>query len=479
MIRRLFTLGSLCCLLSVAPLWAQRDTLRILSVNDMHANLERMPRLAAVADSLRAIDPDLIVLSAGDNRTGNPYNDRHEIAAYPMVALMNAIGFDATAVGNHEWDEGPEGLRRVANLASFPFLCCNVSAPDSLSLPIRPYAIRCVRGVRIGLLGALQTNQGGIPDSHPSKVKQLSFRAADDAIGDFAWLREACDYLILLSHDGYEADIVTAGRYPYFDQIVGGHTHTLAPANDMHSGVLITQAKNKVAYANLTTIVVERGKVVSKTSEIIDVAHFGRSNADVEALVATFKKNAEMERVLTTVARPFQSREELGNMVCDALLAGTGADIALQNGGGVRYDSFPAGPMTVGDVLTLDPFGNEVVAFTMTGREVAAYIQQCYAYDEKQVPFVGGLRYTMTVDADKSPIGISLTSSDGTPFDLDKTYRFVTNSYVSAILPVPASGAGENTYVVAADHIIRYLQQQPSVDYQGTHRATVIVQPKK
>lgn len=69
---------------------AQQKTINILSVNDMHATIDQMPRLAFVADSLRQIDPELIVLSGGDNRTGNPYNDRYAIPGYPMVALMNA-----------------------------------------------------------------------------------------------------------------------------------------------------------------------------------------------------------------------------------------------------------------------------------------------------------------------------------------------------------------------------------------------------
>jgi len=68
---------------------ARGETVRILSTNDMHAAIEKMPKLAAIVDSLRAIDPGLLVLSAGDNRTGNPYNDLYEPVSYPMIALMN------------------------------------------------------------------------------------------------------------------------------------------------------------------------------------------------------------------------------------------------------------------------------------------------------------------------------------------------------------------------------------------------------
>ena len=96
-----------------------RRELHILSINDPHAAIECMPRLGYVADSLRALYPDLLILSAGDNRSGDPINDMNEIPAYPMVALMNQIGFHATAVGNHEFDSGQEGLARLVNLGTW------------------------------------------------------------------------------------------------------------------------------------------------------------------------------------------------------------------------------------------------------------------------------------------------------------------------------------------------------------------------
>ena len=105
---------------------AQRREIHILSVNDMHAKLENMPRLAAIADSLRAIDPQLLVFAAGDNRTGSPYNDQFKPTSFPMVAFMNFIGFDASAYGNHEFDSRPDGLAKVVALSNFPYLCANL-----------------------------------------------------------------------------------------------------------------------------------------------------------------------------------------------------------------------------------------------------------------------------------------------------------------------------------------------------------------
>ena len=82
--------------------YAQPREVHILSVNDMHAEIGRFPQLVSIADSLRRLYPEMLVLSAGDNRTGNPASDMHAEPSCPLVELMNRVGFDYSAVGNHE-----------------------------------------------------------------------------------------------------------------------------------------------------------------------------------------------------------------------------------------------------------------------------------------------------------------------------------------------------------------------------------------
>ena len=82
----------------------------ILSVNDMHASIDQFPKFATMVDNLRAIYPDLLLFSAGDNRTGNPVNDQYNPVNYPMIELMNRTGFNLSTVGNHEWDGNVENL---------------------------------------------------------------------------------------------------------------------------------------------------------------------------------------------------------------------------------------------------------------------------------------------------------------------------------------------------------------------------------
>ena len=125
----------------------EKKEVHILSANDMHAAIECFPRLCFVADSLRTLYPDLLVLSAGDNRSGDPINDMYEIPAYPMVALMNIVGFHATTLGNHEFDSGQAGLAELINMSDFSYLCANAHPAASTGIHIRPYQKFDVGGV--------------------------------------------------------------------------------------------------------------------------------------------------------------------------------------------------------------------------------------------------------------------------------------------------------------------------------------------
>ncbi|MBP7037121.1 MAG: hypothetical protein WAZ35_08505, partial [Bacteroidales bacterium] len=79
----------------------------IFSVNDMHAAIDNFPKLAWIVDSLRSVYPNLLLIAAGDNQTGNPVNDQFPEKGFPVIDLMNAVGFNLSAVGNHEFDTGP------------------------------------------------------------------------------------------------------------------------------------------------------------------------------------------------------------------------------------------------------------------------------------------------------------------------------------------------------------------------------------
>ena len=466
MTRKTLLLGLLMALSTIVC--GQKREVHILAVNDVHAAIEGMPQLVAIADSLRAIYPSLLVFSAGDNRTGNPLNDLYKPAGYPMVALLNLAGCNASALGNHEFDAN--SLPPLCGLSAFRYLCANIEADDSTGISTLPYQVFDVEGLKVGVIGAIQTNQYGTPDANPDMLRGLHFTSPYDAVGRHEWLSRQCDVTVLLSHVGYQEDIEMARRYPWLDAIIGGHTHRqLGEEEPLHNGVLVTQNRSQLGRAVHVTLTVDSGRVVGKSADYIQVRNFSGRNTVAEALVSAFTANPIFKEVLTRAEHPFRTRNEIGAMVCDALMDETEADIAVMNYKGIRISHLHGGDITVFDAFEIDPYGSEVVTLDMKGDELEQFLIRYGRMNTYKFPHLGGMHADLTVDYEGSNdiVGVRLTGLDGKPLNPRKTYHVVTNSYVMATNKMALSCQPTMLNATTSDVIMRYLRKQPTVDYRG------------
>lgn len=459
--------------------FAQTGKVAILSVNDMHSQINQMPRFAFIADSLRHIYPDMLILSAGDNRTGDPINDQYPEPSYPMTALMNYVGFNGSAIGNHEFDGGPESLATQISKSNFRYICANICAPDSMHIWTTPFNFYKVGDVKVGVLGLVQRGPSGIPDCHPARVVGMSFAPEIEKVKEYAWIRNQSDLFILLTHRGFEEDVdFTAEVKPYgVDAIIGGHSHTLVEHPTTHNGIIVTQAMWKLKYCTLSIFDIVDGKVVGYKGETIAIDKKS-PNIDpvVKAMVDRFNDNPAMKRVLTDVAAPFTDKEQLGCLMSDALKEGLNADIAFQNRGGVRFATKEVGPFTVRDMYNLDPFGNEAVVINLTGEQVKRLIIGCLTEDGYGAPCCAGINYEVNytrvekTGEHKDAVIKKITMADGSKFDTKKMYRVATSTFViSTSLPASAD-QGTNTFVACSDYLMKYLESHPHLDYTGVAR---------
>lgn len=461
-------LASLLMLLTLTASAQERRELHILSTNDMHAAIEQFPRLGFVADSLRALYPDLLILSAGDNRSGDPINDMFEIPAYPMVALMNQVGFHATAVGNHEFDSNQYGLAKLIGLSAFSTLCANMEPDPKFNMHVKPYQLFDCGGISVGVLGITALGSLGTPESHPARMTDIKFMDPLETIKKYEFLRKQCDVVLLLSHLGYKDDVKFSAQLPWVDIIVGGHSHTQLDGGEIHNGILITQNMKSLPFATHSTLVLEGNKIVEKKAERIAVAGKDEVNNTIAALVQYFSENPAFKRVLAVAETPFACKEELGCLMCDAYIVETGADFSYQNAGGVRIESHPAGDLTMGDVMMVDPFQNAAVELNVTGKELSDMLISCYDNDNQRFPYVSGMTCEITLNpADKTIKKLVIFDKDGKKLNLKKTYRVVSNSYSVAVSPTNRHDEGHSLGITTPDLIKSYLEHQGRVSYEG------------
>lgn len=451
--------------------------INILGINDMHANIDDMPQLATFLKAERAAHPDVLLLSAGDNRTGNPYVDNEAQPGVPMIKLMNMLSFDLSTLGNHEFDSGLVGLRDTLDAANFNFVCANVQADGGAELNLKPYHIFERDGVRIGVIGLVQTGSNGMPDVHPDNGKGMKFSDPFKVVRDYAYLREKCDVLILLTHLGFEDDLKLAAMFPEADAIIGGHTHTRVDKEVRENGVLVTQAENKVKYITRLTFDVEGGKVLSKKTELIPLKSLAK-DADMQAAVDNTKSSPYMKRRLGSLKPAITRRESLGCFMAEALRSYAKSDVAVVNYGNVRLEEFPESDFTVADCYRLDPFGNKTVVFKATGKELIAFLNAVPATDHHGAPCVSGIRYkAVKPAAELQPMRITeISLSDGTPLDPDKYYTVATNTYLMSTVSTLPADPGVAHDMDGARAIMLYMEGKENVDFSKVSNVEITIE---
>jgi len=448
----------------------------LFAVNDMHAEIDNFPKLAHIVDSLESIYPDMLLISAGDNQTGNPVNDQYPEKGWPMIELMNAVGFDLSAVGNHEFDTRPQGFSNLTHKAEFDFVCANMSDNDSLNVKVSPFKIITLsNGLKLAFLGLLQINQNGIPDTHPENVKGFTFSSPFETAPKYLYLKDQSDIFIALTHLGFESDVQLAeNTAPGIDLIIGGHSHTKVEKEQIHNGILITQAQRKLRYGTLIKLTIGDDGRMQSNMELIDIENSKNEKTSIRAKVNEYNDNPSLKEVISTALDDFPSKAELGYLMADAQRDAAKADIALVNPGGVRLHYLAKGPITLMNVYQLDPFGNELIVTKLTGHEIHDLMLAAYPVDDNLPLYPSGIKTKLKLDANGNLEDVVLLTERDIPLDMDQTYTVAMNNYMTQIYKYKHSDPGQSLFIETADAIVTYLKKDQKVrSYRGENRIQI------
>lgn len=455
---------------SVAQKTRKSTEIIILHTNDMHSKIDNFGKLAYLADSLRKTHKYVFLVSAGDNFTGNPIVDMYPDKGFPMIELMNKLHFDVTAMGNHEYDMGQALQNKRREQATFPFISCNIDASGAVAKPYESYVILKAGKIKIPFLGILQIGENGLPDSHPSRLEGLKFTNGIEKAKEFTWLKDKYGILLALSHLGVENDEALAKAFPQFDLIIGGHSHTTMSKAMMVNNVMIVQTGSGLKNIGITTLHVKKGKITDRNYELVPLASIKKTDPEIQALVDKYNSNEEMQRVVGFAETAFSNHEELGYLMTDAITARLKVDFAFQNGGGIRIPDLPQGDILLKDIFRLDPFGNQVVTYTMTYDEVKSLILNAYNR-EKSIDLVpSGMTYSVIVNADGVCSDVEMKDNSGNILDASKTYTVGLNSYIAASYRFNHTDPGITNYNTTAQTLLEYLGDVKKVNYAGVKR---------
>lgn len=468
---------------------AESVTLVVLGTTDTHGTIypydyltgRQVPRglaqVATIVKRVRATEPHTLLVDCGDTTEGTPLAyvaaRMRPFEPSPIVGAMNAMGYDAMAVGNHEFNFALESLWRLKSQARFPWLAANVSDTyHDTRRAFVPYVIRTVAGVRVAILGMVTP---AIPNWEVrAHYRGYRFRGLVETARRYVpGLRRRADVVLLLVHSGLGRDLVTgepapglpgedavweiAEKVPGIDAILFGHSHQELAGQDVN-GVRLVQPKNwaqSVAELRLTLERAgprERWRVVNRQSRLIPV------DASVEpdpAILELARPTHEAtERWLnTTVAQApaalsartarFEDHP-LAEIVERAERQMGQADVALTNVFSAWFE-LPAGPVTIRHIYALYPYENQLFTIETTGAIVRQALEESAQFFQSYpfaagVPLTnprilgynfdiaGGVRYQ--IDLTK-PVGERIVGLQfqGQPLEPGRKLRLALNSY--------------------------------------------------
>ena len=292
----------------------------IISTNDIHGRIEQFSKLATFVKRIKEEHPNVILVDAGDRFTGNPYVDHAKEKGFPIISLMNDLGYEVGTLGNHEFDFGQKILRARINDATFPIICANINSSRGELDSIPPYHIIEKDGIKLGFISFVQTETDQIPSTNPERLKDITFDHYLDKVEDYKPLKRQCDVLIGLTHLGVDKDSILATQMPELDIIIGGHTHTLLETSKEINNVIIGQTGLKLQYAGLTILKFTKGKLTERSYQSCLIDTITRVDSCITRKVNYFMEQPEFKEVIGISSLPFKSQESIGNIVTDAML---------------------------------------------------------------------------------------------------------------------------------------------------------------
>ncbi|HTZ22060.1 MAG TPA: bifunctional UDP-sugar hydrolase/5'-nucleotidase [Opitutaceae bacterium] len=465
--RRHFLLLSLAlgiAVLAGRSLAAEQVRVTILATTDLHGHIDPidyytnrpdqdgLAKVATIVKQARAENPHLLLLDSGDTIQGTPlayfHNRKHNEPPDPTMLAMNAIGYDAMTLGNHEYNFGLAVLQKARSEAKFPWLSANTYRVGTDETAFPPYLVKDVDGVRVGILGLTTPSIPNWEDA--ANFAGLEFR--DPVTEAKKWVavlrdREHVDLVVLTVHFGLAYDLATGavppGQFPHendalaiaqqvpgIDLILMGHTHREVPALVVN-GVLLAQAEKWGYRVVRAEIYCERNpagrwQVVAKASRTIPVTEKIAADPEIVRLAEPYDRETQvwLAQPIGACAHELTAADSrlrdnaLLDLVQRVQLEAGHADVSMVASFNLAA-RIPQGPVAVREVYGLYYYENTLVVVELTGRQVKDALEHSAHYFR---PYEPGRTPAELID-DKIP-GYHFDIAEGVTYEIDLTRPF-------------------------------------------------------
>ncbi|MDN5280290.1 MAG: 5-nucleotidase / UDP-sugar diphosphatase [Clostridiales bacterium] len=457
-------------------------------------------------------DARFFYFDSGDFFQGTPVVDRTR--GKVMIDMLNRVGVDAVTLGNHEFDYTYPNLVAQMKKRNFHVVCCNVIEKATGKIPefAEPYKVYSHNGFKIGLIGIDSPETPMM--SIEKNVEDLIFLRPEALVKDIVnkMRRSDVDFIILLSHLGYDADLKFVESVEGIDLVLGGHSHTLltqitraGPSNTaiIHSGGALEHTS--VISIKLNDEEKHEIKLTSVPLYLEKIGYDRQIAAIEDEYLKDIRKemNREIGKTEVNLYRGVNGGDSTaGSLIADAMRNASNADFAFINFGGIRQPIFK-GKLTVESIFLVQPFNNQIEILQMTGNEILDLIERsvsnpfvimddadkAYALEHFNIRAEGMKRVVgpnygylfpsnlkITFDPEKEPMNrvLKVERLDGEAFDPEKTYKVAVNDFMAGggdgFLNLKEVTDRYKTGVLVRDAVIKLIEAKKVIEKKPDQR---------
>ncbi|MDU8887034.1 bifunctional UDP-sugar hydrolase/5'-nucleotidase [Yeosuana sp. MJ-SS3] len=440
--------------------------LTIYFINDQHGQLDNFAKIKYIVDEAKE-STNVIVACSGDIFSGNPVVDNYPEKGFPMIDIMNQVGFDVSVIGNHEFDYGEAIFTDRVNQANFQWVCANVDMSSSTIPQSSPYTTVTVDDIKVTFLGLVETNGKDddiIPSTHPWRVQNLTFQRPEDVIAQYSDVKEqeGSDLMVALTHLGYQSfggsisDSDIANQFPYFDLILGGHSHQII--DDNINGIPIYQSGSNLNYLGKAVIKIKDKTIQSIDHSLLNLNNYFNEDDDLKAIIDDYNNLPYLTEIIGNSQR-YHNRPQVGCFYTDALRGAMNVDFSIQNSGGIRSD-LNEGNITVREIFEISPFNNGTMIYSMTVAEIKNFLRGS-----------GSGFYYSGIHIDQVGNTVEIRDINNSLLADNVVLTLGTNDYIPAVHDSYFTMAGDIQTLTAAETLIYYLENiNSTVDYPSCSR---------
>lgn len=444
---------------------SEEKNLTIFITNDIHGKIDNFAKVKHLVDQEKK-HTNVLLTNAGDIFSGNPIVDNYPEKGFPIIDLMNRVGYDISVIGNHEFDYGEANLKNRMQQADFKWVCANMDSKNSVIQQPKPFVNVNIDGLKISFLGLVETDgkkTDVIPSTHPWRVKNLTFQNPEDVVNNYKNLKseENSDLYIALTHIGHDkrsslGDFQLASQFPYFDLIIGGHSN--GKINTVINEIPVFQAGGNLNYIGKIELSIKNKKATVVNYTLIDLSTIKEEDTDIKNRINEYNDEPFFKEIIGYSAID-HDKFQVGNFTADALKLNLKVDVTFQNNGGVR-SILNQGDITKKEIFQILPFNNPMMVYNMSVSEIKNFLMNS-----------GSGFYYAGVIFEKSNNNIIVKDLNGNIIPNNTVLTVGLNDYIPAVFDHLFPNQNNVQPSTDAETVINYLKETNThINYSNSNK---------